>query len=239
MLTLDCEQGSAEWLEARLGVPTASQFSRIVTPTGRLSAQRDEYMAELLAEYFLGEPVKDFSSEWTEYGRTMEPRARAYYEFIRDQEVRKVGLIYRDDSRSVGASPDGLVGAVGGLELKCPAPHTHLLYLARDACPRVYVPQVQGQIWVGRLSWVDFMSYCPQFPELIVRVEPDEKYQAGLDEHMPVFVGELREARERLIDMGVEPPPAPVQTRERAPAPPPRSPPPQAHEAALRFQAPL
>ena len=108
------------WIEARLGIPTASEFSKIVTPGGKLSASRDEYIGTLLAEWALGEQDAEFQSEWAERGKLLEPEARDYYRFHRDADVATVGFVYRDDARSVGCSPDGIVGGDGLLELKCP-----------------------------------------------------------------------------------------------------------------------
>ena len=205
-LTVDCEQGSQAWIEARLGIPTASQFSRIVTPTGRLSTSRDKYIAELLAEYFLGEPVAEFGgTEAMERGKLLEPDARSYYGFHRDEDPQTVGFIYFDETKTVGCSPDGLVGEDGLLELKCPAAGTHLLWLARGECPREHVPQVQGQLWVTRRKWCDFVSYFPSLPPFIIRVQADERYQDGLDEHLPTFVAENLAGRDRLREMGINP----------------------------------
>ena len=230
MIVLDAAQGSREWLEARLGIPTASQFSRIVTPGGKLSTQREGYAAELLAEWALGEPVSDFSNEWTERGQLLEPAARAYYEFQCDIGVKPVGFIYLDENRMIGGSPDGLVGESGLQELKCPGPGKHLYYLAGDECPRTYLPQCQGNLWVSKREWIDFMSYHPGFPPFITRVVPDEKYHAALDQHMETFIDELLEARERLRGLGVVPAlelapddrpsaAAPRPISQRAPAP--------------------
>ena len=205
MIVLDCEQGTREWLEARFGRWTASNASRVVTPGGALSKARDEYQAELLAEWVLQEPVKEFSTDWTERGKAIEADAREYYEFQNDAEVRSVGLIYRDESRMTACSPDGLVGDDGGLELKSPMPETHLLYLARGVVPGKYMPQVQGCLWITGRAWWDWMSYCPMFPPLLLRVEPDEKYQAALDKYVPQFIAEMLEARERLSALGVNP----------------------------------
>lgn len=205
MIVLDCEQGSRQWLEARLGIPTASEMSRVVTPTGKLSAARDTYLAELLAEFFTGEQYSDFESSAMERGKVLEPEAFDEYGFLTDTEPTKVGLIFKDESRMVGASPDGLVGDAGGLELKCPLAPTHLLWLARGECPKQHWCQVQTSIWVSGREWWDFMSYFPELPPLRVRVEPDEGYQKALDKHVPVFIEEMLEARERLAAMGVQP----------------------------------
>ncbi len=203
---LDVPQGEAEWMAARLGRPTASQASRIVTRTGKPSSQADAYMAELLAEYFLGHPVTEFDGNvWTERGKALEPDAFALYAFHVDSEPRTTGIVYRDESRLFGASPDGLVDPDGGLELKAPMPGTHLLWLARGECPPQHWCQVQASIWATGRKWWDFMSYYPDLPPLIVRVEPDATYQAALDKHIPAFIGELLSGRERLRELGVEP----------------------------------
>ena len=204
MRVINVEQGSREWVEARLGIPTASAFKRIVTSTGKLSAQRDAYQAELLSEWVFGEPAKDFDTTWTERGKVLEPDARRYYSFHTDTEARTVGFCLRDDSIA-GASPDGLVGDDGLLELKCPREDTHLLYLSRGVLPTDYKAQVQGQLWVTGRAWADFMSYCPELPPFLIRVEPDRKFQSALDDHMPTFHAELMAGRARLLDKGVTP----------------------------------
>ena len=210
MIVLDCEQGTRAWHEARLGIPTASEFKRVVTNGGaRCRAARGGCGtgAELLVEWATGEPYKTFESDWTEYGKAMEPAARAAYSFHRDLSVSQVGLCYRDDKRLVAASPDGLVGGDksgrGALELKCPSPEIHLLYLSMGVVPTKYVIQVQGHLWVTGLEWCDFMSFHPDYPALIVRTFPDPARQAALDEHIPAFVDEVLEGRRWLEEAGV------------------------------------
>ena len=206
MIVLNHDQGSAEWVEARLGIPTASEFKRILTPTGKLSTSRDGYMAELLAEWALGEPVTEFGgNDWTERGQALEPDARACYAFQADCEPQHVGFVLRDKGRMCGASPDALVGSDGLLELKCPMAGKHLLYLARNELPLEYVPQVQGQLWITGREWCDFMSYYPSLPPFIKRIAPDARFQAALDEYMPLFIEELLTGRGRLRELGVVP----------------------------------
>ena len=123
MIILNCEQGSAEWEAARLGVATASMCAKILTPTGQLSRQRDEYVGKLLAEWALGEPVDEFGGTYhTERGKALEPQALAHYRFQTGLEARSVGFVFKDGDRLAGCSPDALVGDSGGLELKCPSP---------------------------------------------------------------------------------------------------------------------
>ena len=206
MIVHPAEQGSAAWVEARLGIPTSSQFSRILTPGGKLSASRDGYLAELAAEWALGEQFSEFAgTEWTERGHILEGEARAAYGLLRDADVTEVGTCYMDERRLVASSPDGLVGDEGCLELKCPKAGTHLLWLSRGVLPREHVLQVQGQLWVTDCDWADFMSYHPGLPPLVVSVTPDEKLQAAMDEHIPTFIAELLAGRERLRELGVEP----------------------------------
>ena len=90
MIVLDCKQGSRAWIEARLGIPTASMFGQIVTPTGKLSASRGPYMGKLLAEWALGEPVDAFESDWMERGKMLEGEAFAYYDIQTDSEPQEV-----------------------------------------------------------------------------------------------------------------------------------------------------
>ena len=213
MTILDHEQGSRAWVEARLGIPTASQFSRLLTPKRmQVSAGRHRYRAELLAEWITGEPVEEFDTEWTERGRALEPMARSYYAIQRDVDVRAVGLCLRPvpcaphlsvGAVAVGASPDGLVGDVGAVELKCPGMVKHILTCSAGGVPAAYRMQIQGQLWVTGRKWVDFMSYHPDAPEQILeRVEPDPAVQQAFDDVIPAFVAELAEARRNLLDRG-------------------------------------
>ena len=116
-----------------------------------------------------------------------------------------VGFVYRDADKLVGCSPDGIVGDDGLIELKCPKPGTHLRWLSVGTVPRQHSIQVQGQLWVSGLAWVDFMSYHPGLPPLIVRAEPDEKLQAAFDEAIPAFIDELMAGREKFREMGIVP----------------------------------
>ena len=208
MIVLDCEQGSVPWVEARLGIPTASEFSKIMTPGGKLSASRIPYLGTLVAEWALGDAAGDIEfggNAWTERGQALEPQARAAYGFTRDVDPVTVGFVYRDETRLSGCSPDSLVGDDGILELKCPMAGHHLVWLAQDIIPREHVSQLQGQLWVTGREWVDFMSFFPGLPPFIVRAAPDPTYQAALDVAIPDFVAEVLDARERLRALGVTP----------------------------------
>jgi hypothetical protein len=169
------EQGSEEWLESRLGRPTASNFSKLITPTGKPSSSADAYINELVAQKITGEIPEFYKNAAMERGNELEPAAKALYEFTYDVEVVEVGLCLHD-TLECGASPDGLVGDDGGIEIKCPLPHTHVGYLKDGKVPTKYVPQIQGCLWITDREWWDFMSYHPSMEDLIVRVYRDEAY---------------------------------------------------------------
>ena len=169
------EQGSEEWLESRLGRPTASNFSKLITPTGKASSSADAYINELIAQKITGEIPEFYKNAAMERGNELEPAAKALYEFTRDVEVVEVGLCLHDELEC-GASPDGLVNDDGGIEIKCPLPHTHIGYLKDGKVPTKYIPQIQGCLWITEREWWDFMSYHPSMEDLIVRVYRDEAY---------------------------------------------------------------
>jgi len=114
--------------------------------------------------------------------------------------VTKVGFVTNDE-QTIGASPDAFVGHEGLLELKVPAEHTHVGYLLTRAMDAEYWPQVQGQLWIANRGWLDIMSYHPEMPPALIRVERDVGYIATLSAAVHAFSGELErlsvEARER------------------------------------------
>ena len=197
MITLDFAQGSPEWFAARMGIPTASNFDRIITPTGKTSTQAEGYMNRLLAEWLTGKPSDIEQSEWMKRGIEMEAEARLYYAFRHDVEIRQIGIVYKDESRLVSCSPDGLHGD-GGLEIKCPAPHTHVGYLLSGALPNDYIPQVQGSMYVTGAPWWDFISNHPDMEPVIVRVKRDDAYIKTLDGLLTKFLAEMQERRQKL-----------------------------------------
>lgn len=189
------DQSSAAWMLARLGVPTASQFHRIITPA-RLdySSAADGYINELVAERILGEPLEEVSTAAMERGSDLEDDARDWYSMIYDVEVREVGLCLRDDM-DVGASPDGLVGDDGGVEIKCPGLANHIGNLRAGEVLTAKPTQVHGALWVTGREWWDVISYHPGAPEQVVqRVLRDEKWMTAFDEHMATFMAQYAEA---------------------------------------------
>jgi len=209
MIVVDCEQGSPEWVAARLGVPTASAFHRVITPrTAKESAASEGYLAELVAEWLLGEPLDPDVSGFMTRGTELEQTAIRFYECQRDVDVARVGFVLADDS-GYGCSPDGLVGEDGGLELKCPGPAAHvrhLLALEYEAQPTEYYAQVQGSMYVTGRAWWDFLSYHPTLPPALVRYARDDVFCGSLAGILGDFCARLAEAKEKMIARGYHPP---------------------------------
>lgn len=201
MKVYDVAQGTPEWSALRAGIPTASEFSRILTPAGKPSKSAEPYLFSLLAERMMGHPLVEFSSGWMERGSCMETEAVTFYEFQRDLETVKVGFMTTDDGR-IGASPDRLVGDRGLLEIKCPAPHTHVGYLLGNSVDAAYYPQVQGQLWISGRDWLDILSYHPEMPPALVRVERDADYIEALDAALRAFSNTLEQLASELETRG-------------------------------------
>lgn len=193
-------QGSTEWLMLRLGRPTASEFHRLVTPTGKPSSQADGYCNRLLGELILGRPLEQDVFPWMERGKLLEDNARKFYELDRGIDTDTAGFCTTDDGL-IGASPDAFVGEDGLLEIKCPSPDVHVGYLldAARGPDAKYMPQVQGQLLVTDRAWVDIVSYHPEMPAAIVRVTRDEKFIGILREELKKFL-DLLDARRTVLE---------------------------------------
>jgi hypothetical protein len=201
MKIVECSQGSDEWLQARLGIPTASQFHRLLTPkTMRPSGSAEKYLYELLAEWALGFPLQELSTGFIERGSQMELDAVRYYELQRDLDTEAVGFCLTDDGIA-GCSPDRLVGDRGLLEIKCPSAHVQVAYLLGEPEGK-HRCQVQGQLWVTGREWCDLLCYNPDLPPAVVRVERDEVFMAKLAEILEDFGERLRKAKTRLKELG-------------------------------------
>lgn len=199
MKIIECEQRSPAWWLARRGIPTASDFHRIITPkTQKASAQQADFICELIAERN-GFDVDGYVSEAMQDGIRLEDEARAVYSFSHDVDVDVVGFCLSECGR-FGCSPDGLIGTDGGLELKCPTPKTQARYLLDGVLPAEYTCQVHGELLVTGRKWWDFMSYCPSMPTFVVRVTPDD-FTAALGKELDLFCGKLAEAVAKIEGM--------------------------------------
>ena len=182
MQILNHTQGSQEWLQARLGVAAASNFSKIITSTGVESKTLESYALELATQKMLVEPEEGYKNSSMQRGNDLEPLAREVYEQETLEPVQEVGLML-SDCGNYGYSSDGLVGDDGLIEIKCPQATTHFSYIMDNKLPTTYKAQVQGGLWVSGRQWADFVSYNPNFKEnklFIIRVERDEEFIAKL-----------------------------------------------------------
>ncbi len=200
MIYHDVPQGEDLWFSLRRGVPTASEFSRIITPakgqTGGPGSR--SYIANLIGEKLaihlpVGAP--SYTSRAMDHGREFEAEARRLFAFETGLDIQNGGFCLTDDRR-FGASPDGLIGlsavdekewtAQAALELKVPQPETHAGYLLDgDILPGDYKYQVHGHLLVTGAPVCWFMSYCPGMRPLLLKIEPDEtteKLRAALED---------------------------------------------------------
>lgn len=214
MIVHDVIQGSPQWLALRAGMPTASQFHKVITPKkGDRSAQMMGYCYSLVAERILGRPLATPEMPWMTEGTDRGPEAAAYYEMATGVEVQRVGFITNDDG-TIGCSPDRLAGD-GLLELKCPQVHTHIGYLLGEGPADDYRVQLQGQLYVSEKPWVDICSYYPGLPERVIRVGRDEQFIAKLSAILVELVEHIDWCMRKLAALGCEPkPPLSVVTQE-------------------------
>lgn len=197
MKIFEMEQRSVEWYKVRSGVPTASEFDKIITTKGAISTQRKKYLYQLAGERLGGVVDETYQSFAMQQGVLKEGEARNLYNIASGDEVKQVGFCLSDDGK-YGCSPDGLVGEDGAYEVKCPLIHTHIGYLIENDVPTDYYTQVQGQLLVTGRKWTDFMSYFPGLKPLIVREEPDEVFQKLLKKALEEFTNELDDLVKRL-----------------------------------------
>ncbi len=192
----DIIQGSAEWFAVRCGKVTASRVADVIakTKTG-WGASRANYMAELVAERLTGEVAASFTNAAMQWGVDQEPNARAAYEFRSDADVAMVGFVQHLHIPMSGASPDGLVGDDGLVEIKCPNTATHIEMLLSREIPGKYITQMMWQMACTSRQWCDFVSYDPRLPEsmrlLSLRVTRDDALIALLEKDVSAFLGEL------------------------------------------------
>lgn len=189
-------QGSPEWFEIRRGKATASKIADImaVTKSGP-AASRKNYMAKLLVERLTGLTADSYTSPEMQWGTDTEPLARAAYEERTFNNVETCGFIMTPDGRRSGASPDGLVGADGLIEIKCPNTATHIETLLGGIIDRKYILQMQFQMYATGRKWCDYVSFDPRMPErlrlFIKRVNRDEGIIKDIVESVRVFLEEL------------------------------------------------
>jgi len=196
-------QRTDEWYHARCGCVGASRIADIMATTkSGPSASRKNYMAELLCERLTGESPEHFESAAMKWGTDTEPLARSAYEIETGQMVEETGFVLHPSIKMFGASPDGLVGDSGGLEIKCPNTATHIETLLGSTIDSRYMYQMQtGMACTGR-KWWDFVSFDPRLPGKLQfhlrRVMRDDAVIEAIEKAVVLFLEELDEMVERL-----------------------------------------
>lgn len=192
------EQGTAEWLSERAGKVTASRIADVMAKTRNgYGAGRANYMADLVAERLTGEPKQGFMNAAMQHGIDTEPQARAMYELEQGVTVVETGFVPHPTLALTGASPDGLVGEDGLIEIKCPNTATHIETLRGGAIDRKYLLQMHWQMICTGRTWCDYVSFDPRLPiEMqmhIARVELDEALATEITSEVETFLAELNE----------------------------------------------
>lgn len=190
---IDCEQGSPAWFQARLGLPTASNFSAILAKGD--GKTRKSYMNKLAAEIVTGEMGEQFTSQVLERGKAMEAEARDLYAFVHDAPLTQIGFV-RNGMK--GASPDSLIGNDGGLEIKTSRADLLVNILIKGEMPPKHKAQVQGNLWVCEREWWDLVVYWPNMPLFVMRQRRDEAYIANLSGEVDRFNEELAQTVARI-----------------------------------------
>jgi len=190
------EQGTEAWFNIRIGKVTASRVADVLakTKTG-YSTTRDNYMAQLVCERLTGQKGESFTNAAMQHGTETEPLARAAYEARYDVLVDEVGFVSHPTIEMSGASPDGLVGDEGLLEIKAPNTATHIETLLSESVPNKYYTQMQFQIACTGRKWCDFVSFDNRLPTklqmFVKRVPRDDMYIKLIEDEIVKFLAEL------------------------------------------------
>lgn len=206
-MTENLIQGSAEWRQARCGSLGASRVADALAKTkSGWGASRANLMAELIAERLTGVPADNYTNAAMQWGTATEPDARAAYEFRHDIDVGLVGIVRHPVIAMTHASPDGLVGEDGLIEIKCPSTATHIETLLGASVPGKYLTQIQWQLACTRRAWCDFVSYDPRLPEehrlFVRRVPRDDRFIEELEREVETFLAEVDHKLSRIAALG-------------------------------------
>lgn len=199
------EQGTLEWFNERLGKVTASRVADVIakTKTG-WGSSRANYAAQLVAERLTGKVTDSYRNAAMDWGIMTEPDARVAYEFLTDATVEHVGFVPHPTIAMSGASPDGLIGNDGLVEIKCPNTATHIETLLGQSVPGKYITQMQWQMACTGRKWCDFVSFDSRMPEsmrlFVKRIERDTTAVRDLETSVSEFLAEIDETVSRLLE---------------------------------------
>lgn len=202
-------QGTEEWFKIRAGKVTASKISDIIDKTdkkGNVKSGYRNYHALKIAEVMTGKPCEGgFVSKDMERGTELESFARTEYELLKDVWVDQIGFVVHPSIERSGASPDGLVGTNGMIEIKCPKTANHIQYILSGSIPSGYQKQMQWQMACTGRKWNDFVSYDPIMPEnqrlYVCRLGRDDEYIEMLEQKVRLFLNDVDETIEKLRRM--------------------------------------
>lgn len=199
------QQGTPEWHATRAGIPTCSEFAKVIAgkgPRGGTSGKeyigRTKYLYRLAGEVITGQAEATYSNAHMDRGTENEGEARDLYAMLRDVEPQQVGFIRNGNC---GGSPDSLIGNDGILEIKDAIASVQIERLLANVLPSEHKAQCQGLLMVSGRTWLDFMSHSRGLPPLIVRVERDERYIAELRVSVNEFSDELAALVARIRSM--------------------------------------
>lgn len=191
----EIEQRTDEWFAARLGKVTASKVADVMarTKTG-YSASRENYMAQLVVEQITGTRQESFTNSAMQWGTDQEPFARGAYEAATGNMVEEVGFVNHPTIEMAGASPDGLIGDDGCVEIKCPNTATMIETLLTGTIPQKYFAQMQFQMACADRSWCDYVVFDPRMPAkaqlFVKRVPRDDEFIADMEAEIKKFLAE-------------------------------------------------
>ena len=199
MITVDLEQGSEAWFKERLGKPSASNCSKIITNDGKPSKQREGYLYELAGEIITQSRVEGYKNTFMEEGNTREQEAIDFFCMYKECALQKVGVVYANDDKQYLCSPDGIIiGKKEGFECKNPLPKTQVKYLLDGGLPSEYFGQVQFSLYVTGFKMWHFLSYVPAMKPLYIEVKRDEKFIEILENQLKLFCSELNQIVSKL-----------------------------------------
>lgn len=207
-LVEDLVQRSDEWLMHRLGCCTGSRVKDILPlKSKKYSDKREKYMLEVVFERLSGLHIDHYVTPAMEYGIVNEDAARNAYEAFTGEFVDQVGLALHPTINYYCASPDGLVGTDGCIEIKVPQPLTHLEWIRTGDVPEEHIPQMKAVMACAERKWCDFVSYCPKMPtnlQLFVRrLEWDREMIEAQDAEVIKFLAEAAELEKGLRELKV------------------------------------
>lgn len=195
MREMSCIQGSAQWMDFRTGKITASRMGEVmaVLKKGGEGADRRNYRIELVTERITERANQHYVSRDMERGIELEPNARSAYEMAQDILVDRAGFVLHPTMDYLGASPDGLVGKDGGMEIKCPRDTTAVRWIQEGIVPLEHRPQMYTNMLCCEREWWDFCSFSPYLKPFIVRLQRDEAEIRKIEEEAEQFNREVED----------------------------------------------